>query len=283
VAPLGERRQFERVTLELSERLGMRRDLYKVLNLNHHLDGENALDPSGRYTWEEIVDRRQKAWLGPQFGLEWFRKHGVLAWPKKVEEAYWRPFVQVRTPIYFEFFPRVGEQVERIRQETGIPFDTADFQPLPDWKPCRAHEEVRPEFDLYAIYFRTPFHTFAFTNNNPWLDEVSRIDPYNFSINLNAKTAAGKGIRDGDWIMVESAATKKKVRGRAKLVQGLHPEVVAMAGSGGHWSRRLPIASGDGKGVNFEWLLPLGFEDVDTVSYNQDLCVKVRVYKEGPP
>ncbi len=282
VAPLHERRQFEEVTLELAERLGMRRDFYMVLNMLHHLDGERALDPSREYTWEEIVDRRYQSWFGPRFGLDWFKKHGLLAWPKKVEEVYWRPFVPVRTPIYFEFFPRIGEQVEKIRRETGIPFDTADFQPLPDWKPCRSHLEQRPEYDLYAIYFRAPFHTFSFTNNNPWLDEVSRIDPYNFSINLNAQTAARKGIRDGDWIAVESAATGKAVRGQAKLVQGLHPEVVAMAGSGGHWSRRLPIGTGRGKGVNFEWLLPLTFEDTDTVSYNQDLCVKVRVYKEAP-
>jgi molybdopterin-containing oxidoreductase family molybdopterin binding subunit len=234
IEPLGERRQFERVTLELAERLGRRGDLYRVLNAFHNLSGEQALDPSRTYTWEEIVDRRYQAWFGPRFGIEWFRENGVLAWPKRVEEVYWRPFVPVRTPIYFEFFPRIGEEVEQIRQATGIPFDTADFQPLPDWKPCRSHEEARPDFDLYAIYFRTPFHSFAFTSNNPWLDEISRIDPYNFGININAKTAGRKGIQDGDWIVVESAATGKTARGRARLVQGLHPEVVAMAGSGGH-------------------------------------------------
>jgi molybdopterin-containing oxidoreductase family molybdopterin binding subunit len=281
VQPLHQRRQFEPVTLELAERLDMRRDLNMVLNMLHHLDGEYALDPERRYTWEEIVDRRYKAWFGSKFGVNWFKENGVLTWPKKVEEVYWRPFMPVRVPIYFEFFPRIGQEVEKIKQETGIPFDTGDFQPLPDWKPCRSHEDGHPEFDLYGIYFRTPFHAFTYTNNNPLLDEISKIDPYNFCININAQTAARKGIQEGDWVMVESGATGQRVRGQAKLVQGLHPEVIAVAGSGGHWSQGLPVATQEGKGVNFEWLLPLTFEDTDTLSFNQDLCVKVKVYKEA--
>jgi len=71
------------------------------------------------------------------------------------------------------------------------------------------------------------------------------------------------------WSSLEREVEK---RGRTRLV-GILRRI----------ARRLPIATGDGKGVNFEWLLPLSFEDTDTVSYNQDLCVKVRVYKEGPP
>lgn len=280
LSPLYQRRPAQEVMLEITERVGMLPDLYSVMNVAYGFRAPYLLDLAKKYTWEEIVDRRYKSMLGDKYGIEWFKKNGVLSWPKKVEEVYWRPFVPTRVPIYFEHFLTAKEQIEKIKEKHGIPgFDTGDFQPLPDWKPCPSHEEKRPEYDLYAIYYRAPFQTFSSTYNNPWLDEVSRIDPYFYHIAINSETARKKGIRDGDWVEVESVATGKAVKSRAKLVEGLHPEVIAVSNCGGHWSKHLPIASRPGKGVCFEWLLPLSFEYLDTVTLNQDLCVRVKVSK----
>ena len=63
----------------------------------------------------------------------------------------------------------------------------------------------------------------------------------------------------------------------------LHPEVVAVGGYGGHWAKTLPIASQPGKGVAFNWLLRQSFEYLDTISFNQDLCVKVKLTKVAGP
>lgn len=279
IKPQYERRQTHDIILEIADRLGMREELYAAFNFGYHITGEYALNPKNKYTLKEIIDRRYKSDFGAEHGVEWFEKNSVLKWPKKVEEIYWRPFVPVRVPIYFEFFKKIREQVQRIKQQSGIPFDVEDFQPLPDWKPCPSFLDKRPDYDLYAIYFRAPFHSFTFTNNNAWLDEISRIDPYNYKVTISHRTAAAKGIKEGDKVTIESASTGEKVKAIAHIAKALHPEIAAIAGSGGHWSKNLPIATQEWKGINFEWLLPLDFEHVDTVSFNQDLCVKVKISK----
>jgi len=159
------------------------------------------LDPAKKYTLEEITDRILKSWFGPEHGLEYFKKQGFIKWPKKIEERYWRPFQKWRTPIYFEHFIKVGNQVKKVLKENGlenIGLDTDDYQALPDWKPCPAYDVKDPEYDLYSIYFRVPLHTFSSTYNNAWLDEVCQADPYVYNILINTETAKRKRIKDGD-------------------------------------------------------------------------------------
>ncbi len=281
VEPMFQRRSSQEVLLEIAERLDMLGAMYEMINVHYDMKDPYKLDTSKKYTWEEIVDHGLKGYFGPGHGLDWFRENGLIRWPKKVEEVYWRPFVKGRAPIYYDFFKTAGEQIEQIKKEHNIPgFDTADFQPVPDWKPCASYEEKRPEFDLYGIYYRMPFHTCTFTSNNPWLDEVSRLDPYTYSIAINAETAKKKGIKDGDTLLIESAGTGHKVEARAALTETIHPEVIAYTCGGGHWAKRLPIASQPDKGICPEWLIPLSWDYIDTVSLNLDLCVRVKVTKK---
>jgi anaerobic selenocysteine-containing dehydrogenase len=281
IAPMHQRRQSQKVMLELAERLGMLGDLYEAMNVIFDIKAPCKLEKDKKYTWEEIVDRRFKGYFGPKHGLEWFKKYGLISWPKKVEEMYWRPFVKARVPIYFEAFITAAEQMEKVKKEHNIPgFDTADFQALPDWKPCKSHEEKRPGFDFYGIYYRVPYHTFTFTYNNPWLDDVSRTDPYVYNIAMNTATAAKKGFKDGDAVLIESAGTGSVVEGRIRLTEGIHPEVVAYVSGGGHWAKRLPIASQKDKGILPQWLLPLDWDHLDVVTLNLDLCVKVKITRK---
>lgn len=282
VEPMFQRRPAQEVLLELGERLGLLPGMYSIINHIDNLKEPYTLDPTQKYTWAEIVDRRFKGYFGPERGLDWFKKNGLIKWPKKVEEVYWRPFVKARVPIYFEVFKSVGEKIERIKKEYNIPgFDTADFQPISDWKPCASFNERRPEFDLYAVFYRVPFHTATNTYSNPWLDEISGMDPYVFNIALNPEVARKKGIKAGDWVEIESAGTGNKVEGRVVLTEAVHPEVVAYASGGGHWAKGMPIASQKGKGVALAWMIPLSWDYMDTLSMNCDLCVKVKVSKKG--
>ncbi|MBI2304591.1 MAG: molybdopterin-dependent oxidoreductase [Chloroflexi bacterium] len=285
VAPGGGRRSISEVILEIARRTGMEDEFYSLLNAYLDLEKPYALEAGQHYTWEEIVDRHYRAMFGDERGIAWFKKHGVLKWPKKVEEVYWKPFIKARVPIYFEWFKRAGEQVANLAQELGIAdvIDTASFQPLPHWRPCPSYEESRPEYDLFAFYYRVPIQTFSGTYNNPWLDEASQIDPFTYHISINTQTARQKGIKDGDWVQVISAATGHSIRARARLTEGIHPEAMAMANCGGHWSRYLPLASQPEKGACFEWLVPLDWKHVDIPTLTQDLCVKVKVSRvEGP-
>jgi anaerobic selenocysteine-containing dehydrogenase len=282
VEPMFQRRPAQEVYLELAERLGVLDDMYRAMNKSFNIREPYALDPGEKYTWKDIVDRAMKGYFGPEHGLAWFGENGLIHWPKKVEEIYWRPFVRARTPIYFEHLQTVGAQIEKLKKEYGIAgFDTSDFQPLPDWKPCMAYEEKCPEYDLYGIYYRMPVHTFTSTYNNPWLDEVSKIDPYIYNIAINTEIAKKKGIANGDWVIIESSGTGQQVEGRAILTEAIHPEVVAYCSGGGHWSKRLPIASQRGKGISPQRLLPLRWDCIDTISLNLDLCVKVKLKRKA--
>jgi molybdopterin-containing oxidoreductase family molybdopterin binding subunit len=281
VEPMFQRRQAQQVLLEIAERLGLLGSVYRVMNARFHFKEPYQLDPAKKYAWEEIVDRMLKGNFGSGHGLEWFKENGLIKWPKKAEEVYWRPLIKARTPIYFEHFKKIGEQIEKIKKDHDIPgFDTSDFQPVPDWKPCASYEEKRPEYDLYGIYYRLPIHTFTSTYNNPWLDEISRMDPHTHNVAMNTETAKKKGIGSGDWVVIESAGTGNKIEGRVSLTEAIHPEVIAYASGGGHWAKHLPIASQQGKGVSPLWLIPLSWDYVDTVTFNLDVCVKVKVTKK---
>jgi molybdopterin-containing oxidoreductase family molybdopterin binding subunit len=283
--PIAERRPSAAVLLELADRIGMTPDINSVINVSFTFREPHLLDPERKYTVPEIVDARYKSWFGDQFGLEWMKEHGILVWPKKVEEVYWHNFVHTRIPIYFEHFLTFKSELEAIQKETGLfpDLDLEDYQPMPDWRPCESHTETRPDFDLTAIYFRVPYQSFSMTGNNGFLDEVSTIDPYAENVNINAATAARKGIKDGDWVELESAGNGNKVRARARVTQAIHPDVVGVSGHGGHWAKGLPLASRPGKGVNFNRLLKQDFAHIDTLSLNLDLCVKVKVSKVTGP
>jgi anaerobic selenocysteine-containing dehydrogenase len=280
VNPMFQRRQTQIVLLELADRLGILGEVIKTMNKTYGFTEPYTLDVTKRYIWEDMVDFNLKGRFGSEHGLDWFKINGLIHWPKKAEEVYWRPFVKGRIPIYFEHFLTVGKQVERIKKDEGIPdFDTADFQPLPDWKPCASYMESRSEYDLYGIYYRMPFHTSTSTANNPWLDEVSKLDPYTDNVIINSDSAKKRGIKNGDKVIIESAGTGGKIAGKATLTEAIHPEVIAYSGNGGHWAKSLPVANKVGKGVCPEWLIPLSFDQIDVVSLNLDLCVKVKVTK----
>lgn len=250
VPPLFQRRPFSEVLLEIGERLGIIDAMNARISLLHGLRLPYALNPEEGYSWQEIADRVCQAWFGPEHGLAWFRQNGILTWPKRLEEAYWRPFGQGRVPLHPEW--------------------------LPDWRPCQAQ---RPQigFDLQAVSYPVSWHSACQTCENPWLDEVSQSEPYNYFICLNPRTAAAKGIADGDAIWVESTAGRR-VRGRARLSEGVHPEVVAIASNGGHWARGMPVARG--QGVFFNALLSLDLEHTAPASVAIDGDARVRIYKE---
>jgi len=132
--PAGEARLWLEVFLELAERIGILSDFYTIINAQLKLSEPFRLDPKKRYTWAEMVDLMVKSWYGPEHDLDWFRQNGVLVTQnKKVEEAYPRPFVKPRVPIYFEHFKEAGEAVKKVTEQLGIPWDISGYQPLLEW------------------------------------------------------------------------------------------------------------------------------------------------------
>lgn len=278
VEPMYERRHFSEVMLEVSRRLGITETLNLATNLMYGLTAPQSLAADEDYTLEEIGDRIYQNWFGPEHGLDWFRKHGVLTWPKQVEEVYWKPFSVGRAQIYNEWVVRSGEKIKQIAEERSLPgIKTDGFVPLPDWWPCRAFDQ-RPGYDMQAIYYRVPWHSFSQTYSTPWLDEISQGEQYSYFICINTQTAATKGLNDNDLVRIVSA-DGGNVEGRLRLTQGVHPGVLAIANNGGHWAHGLPFAKG--KGVFFNQLLPMDLEHMDLVSLTMDCDARVRIEKVG--
>ena len=272
--PQGQQRPFQDVLFELVDRVGFRADLNAALNADLNLAPEYRLQGDRRYTWSEICDAELKSNFGPEKDLEWFKQHGQISWPKKPEEVYWRPFVDARVPVYWEFLTRLYEQTTAIAEPRGLKIPREYFEPLPDFLPCHSHDCNKADFDLYGFYYRDALQTNSYTMENAWLDEAARLDPFSYTIAINADTGKKKGLRDGEVIWVENESGRK-VKGRLKLTQAIHPEGLGIAACAGHWSEGMPVARG--KGVHYNDLLELDWEHVSPINLNLDLCVRVKV------
>ena len=273
VKPYGQARHWAEVLLELSERVGFRRDFYEILNINYKLKNGTRLDPSRPYRWDEICDCRARSAFGEEHGLDWFKKNGSLRRKRTVPEMYSRVFLDCRFPVYFEFFIDVGKDVAELMKKMGLEWDTSDYLPVPFWKPCPDFKEHGNGEHLYAVSYKVPFHSLSNTSDNPWLVDLTERHPYANKVLLHTDAARARGIHTGDLITVESVAGK--VKGRAKVTECIHPEVIGISGIFGHWAKNRPI--GRNNGAHFNSLLPLNLERMDMVSAAIDSCIRVKV------
>lgn len=275
VEPFAEARNWIEVIMEVARRLDILKDVYAAFNEIACLDDSQRLDPDRQYTWEEICDRWAKSYCGEEHGLAYFLRQGYYKGEKRSpEQSYPRVFHRGRIPLYLEHFIAAGEDVKRFTESRHIPWDTKDYAPLVDWRPCPAHEQSPPEFDLFVVNQKLPFLTFTFTSENPWLTELAEHNGKVFPVGINVDTARTKGIADGDTIELETAAGRR-ARAVARLTEGVHPECLAVPGILGRWvtsNERLKR-----RGVHFNSLLEYDLDRLDTLSAAVDICVKVKV------
>lgn len=276
VEPKKERRSFLPVVWELFDRIGMRATLNKSMNDFFDFDEEHALKPDEIFTEESLADRSLKFWFGENRGLDYFREHGFVKWQKKVEEAYWRYFVDCRVPIYLEFLIDIKEKMKVITDRIELDVDYTQYTPCISWTPCSIHKVDDPEYDLYCFSYRDVLHTGSATMEQPWIDEASMMNPYTYHICMNEDTAMAKGLKSGDSIAVETV-TGRRVTGTLKTMQGQHPQTCSIAACAGHWAKGMPIAKG--KGTNFDNLLEIDLKHSDQLSLNLETAVRVKVMK----
>jgi len=289
IEPLYERRDFNVVMMDLCKRLGILHKYYKALNDVTVIRYGGAMsdkyklceDGSEEHTWAEVVDRMLKDRFGPEHGLEHVRKTAVFTWPKRKEDVYWKWFNPSRVPVYFEYFIDAGEQITELCKQFDpekkyISLDWSVFKPLADWFPCPTHTEKKPEFDMHAFYWRAVTQTNSLTQQNPYLDEMTQEDTIVFGIQMHQKTAAEKGLKEGDEVWVENPEGKK-IKGWITLSEGIEPSHLAFAAILGHWGEYMPIAKG--KGAFFNDLVMMDEPHTDPLTLGQDICVRVKIYK----
>ena len=108
------------------------------------------------------------------------------------------------------------------------------YTALPYWPENRQIDSAPAEFDLYGFNYRQPFYMFRMANMDQdpiRRDYSSKYMPDDNAILVNAKTAADKGIVEGDVITVESLFGTTK--GRAHLTETVRPDSVGIGGARG--------------------------------------------------
>jgi anaerobic selenocysteine-containing dehydrogenase len=234
------------------------------------------IKPDEKLTLPEMMDRAFKFYFGPEHGLDYIKEHGSVDWPKRVREAYWRWYVDVRIPIYLEHVAMLKPDIQENAAKAGIELQWEQFTPLVSYFSPQVSKEGSGEFDLYSFSYRDILHNGTYTMEMPWLDEVSQLNPYTYNITMNADTAKKRGLKDGDLICLESP-TGRKTTGYLKTMQGMHPQCVAIAACSGAWAKGAPVAYG--KGSNFNILLESDFKHACPVCWSQETASRVKVYK----
>ena len=280
VDPPGEARPWTNVYLELAERLGILKELYESGNTSWNIAERHKLDPTRKHTVKEIAERQAKSLLGDDFDIDGLKDTACMITRKKtIREAYPRPFMKSRVPIYLEHLIDTGVQLKEVTDKLNLEWDFKPYTPLLTFFACHAHEhEIKEGFDLFVVNFKVPFITFSVTSENLWIDELSRANPYTHNVMINRVTAEKKGIKDGDRILIESAISKGE--GFVKVTELIHPECVGIPSTLGHWARAYSISKY--KGTSFNNFLPApDVAYIDTLSGQTDSCTRVRVTRLG--
>ena len=163
----------------------------------------------GQQWWDTVEDAL--GWLLEPTGLTWeqFKKMGYLRGDMRYYKYKEKGF---STPT------RKVELHSSILEKWG-------FDPLPKYTEIPESPVSRPDMVEKYPYilnagFRTPTFFHSANRNIPWLREI-RPDPI---VEIHPETAAHNGIKEGDWVWIESPRGRAKER--AKLNDGIDPRVI---------------------------------------------------------
>ena len=237
------------------------------------LNDANKLDLNTKPTVREIFDNWAKS-SGYDEGITYFEKHGVKN-KGKIDAT--SKYGYATSPVFGGVIHRLyGESLLRIQQEMknkgADEIYWQDYTPLPTWRELTMNGSP-DDYDLYLISFKQVEFKQSRTNS-PLVRELS---PEQYC-EINPKTAQAKDIKDGDTIWVEShnAVTDevREVQTKARLVEGLRPDVVAMSHHYGHWTHPYTELGGPTPNTLFHTM-----EGYVTNTADQTYHVKVRVHK----
>ena len=303
VPPVFNNRHGADILADIAERIGIlygEGGLYDFVNQMkdfllpedgfHIGTGENALDINKKHTLEEIYDRRLKTWkYSGGRGLDELKKTGFIKYPVPKKNSflyYFLPENKTRHPFYFESLKKTGDTLRANLRKHKIKFPGIDdeeyifeqYRPIPFWIK-NSEIDAPPEYDLWVVNWKTPYyaHDPDAQAGNPWLNEMSKKDPFDAGIFLNTTTALKKGFKNGDLVTVESRYGKTE--GILHIIETIHPDAVGMPG--GHGLGTIQSNPLLREGPHFNSLLSLDEKTLDAVSAGQELSPRVKIYKSG--
>ena len=283
VEPLYNTRHSADVYIELADALGILTGPNGMSAMMDMLRGEPAFDYNKKYrTAREYVEDFIEKFAGPDKERIWREGHNLRRIPP-AKRYLPNCLGGYRLPFYNLWMMRTGDRLREVMEKNDALRETGlderiyfEYTPLPFWHPSVLAEEPA-EFDLYVINWRTPIAVVGSGTapaTNAWLMEIAERDPYFTRILLNSQTARRKGLADGTTVWVESPHGKMK--GRLKVTETIHPEVIGTLGCFGHYT---PHAVGRGKGPgNFNALLGAGMRYMGPSSLQVECAARAKIY-----
>jgi anaerobic selenocysteine-containing dehydrogenase len=281
-------RQYDDIILELADRLGLTPKLNAIYNSFYRLSGEFSLDPGKKYTYQEMLEIRLKGFSGDASkGVEYFREHGFLMKNKPLKECYEYYFFKGngRLPIYNWRDFSAGKALKRSLDKFGVKvpgWDNMDevmreYTPVPKWFDNYL-TNPSDEFDMTVANWKLSPRNLGLggQDDNVWLREIVETWEYDgLNIQINPITAAQKGLKTGDKVIVESQHGGT-VEGILQVTNLIHPEVLGFPAQAGRVSQFMnPISH---KGPNYNRLLTYkeGYILADNGSISVSARVKIR-------
>ncbi|RJQ37981.1 MAG: hypothetical protein C4555_05640 [Dehalococcoidia bacterium] len=210
VAPLYGTKSVANITFELARRQEGT-IAQSFTGIGNDAEGFVQYRTSSLAPWEEF--RKQGVWVGPAY--EYYKYGRIFLTPTKK----------------FEF--RSGN-LQTLLLRAGQ--STGGVATLPHYE--------EPEFlgdpvnyPLALLPYQPLMSVENGSQNYPWAQEMFLVmhgQGWNNFAELNRHTARDLGIRDGDAVWVESPYGK--IRAKARVFEGLHPGVVAIATGQGHYA-----------------------------------------------
>ncbi|MEG2006587.1 MAG: molybdopterin-dependent oxidoreductase [Raoultibacter sp.] len=279
VPSIGDTPSSIEIGAQIADRLGVTDKLVAALNKSYSVNEKYSVPTDKKINVVDYVNSVYKSHLGEKYTNEWFLENGVHTYPRKVDEVYiWAGDKPGRVPIYWDFLLEAKDKADAKASELGFPWETDDFQPLPDWKPGPDFEMTDPEFDLFPVYYTNSVNTDSWQMENAWLNEINEANPYGYTIEMNSATAAAKGLVSGDHVVL-TGKNGASIKGRIAVSETVHLECISVLG--GHWnlqSEKLPIAKGKGLAIN-ELIPGLDPSRFDHLCAAFDQCVRVKIEK----
>jgi len=181
-----------------------------------------------------------------------FREKGVWVGPAYQYRKYDRIF---NTPSKkFEFY---SGNLENLLQKSGR---------IDSRLACLPHYEEaeflgdKERYPLTLLTYQPLLNIENGNQNYPWAQEIflvmHGVGWTNF-VEINSETAHALGIRDKEMVWVESPFNRIKVR--ARVIEGIHPQVVSIASGQGHyangeWQKGIGVNPNEIIGVNYDQL-----------------------------
>jgi anaerobic selenocysteine-containing dehydrogenase len=264
VEPFGETRQFQDVCVEMAKRLGIKLpfesavDFIKKSCKKSHIDFEYMKqhgvwhDPNAKPKYKAYAKKLKPAdytgkdiILDAKTGVYWnWKKSKAKSRSEALSKGYtwtkdaYKGYIgqKIGGVVYKGFTPDKVNKSGKFEIYSEL-LKKKGFSPMPSWLPIPEHKVMKPG-ELILTTFKVNVQSHSRTQNSPWLTEIYHDNP----AWINPATAAARGIRDGDKIRVKSKVGE--IITKARVMQGVHPQAVAISHHMGHWQYG-EFASGD--------------------------------------